>query len=623
MDTETKTSLWKSYVLPLLFFALISLVMVGPHVVPITQISPLSYDPADAYIFLWNFWWTKSSLLQLDNPYWTDLAFYPYGTSLSFHSYPLPYSILSIPIQYCVPGWKGVVVAYHVVILLSFALSGFGAYRLALYVARNQPAAIIAGLIFAFMPFHILNMSRLHVLAIEFLPFYVHALLVFRDRPVVWRACHVGAWMALTYYTSLEYALYLVMFSLLWLMYVVFNQRKAGTPPRLGKLGLSAVTFVLLTSPLLYQQAKTYASGWYKIERPIEEAINWSPALVSFVTPSRVHPVYGEAMAFAGKYKDQRTKGMRSETTLGLVTLGLAAVAMLRWRRSATGGLLAATGGMLLDRPVLARRARQTLPLQSSNSFREGRCFWAIAAVLFLSLTLGPYLRVTGSWMTGIPMPWLGLYHLFPPFRGGREPARILPLAMLMFAMLAALGVREILQMCTRKRTRIIITLTIAALVLFEDLTTWSAKRIEPHVHAFYSTLANEAGDFAIMDLTPEMYSLLAQTVHGKRSVEWRAFVVRSEMFNRETPFVSLEEEFNLPQVMLNLDPESQAEKVNNYRHALGKANVRYILFPAEAAQMRIELAKLLCAHVDIHVDVRGSLVVCKFNEFPSASLQH
>ena len=51
----------------------------------------------------------------------------------------------------------GRIAGYNILFFLSFILSGFGAYLLANYFTKNKSAALIAGVIFAFSPFHIHN----------------------------------------------------------------------------------------------------------------------------------------------------------------------------------------------------------------------------------------------------------------------------------------------------------------------------------------------------------------------------------------------------------------------------------------------------------------------------------
>jgi hypothetical protein len=386
---------------------LVSILMVGPHVVPPTHINALPYAHEDSNIFLWGFWWVKRCLIEWHDPYWTDFLYYPLGTSLAFHTLPLTYGLFSVPIQVLLGDLTGLVVAFNCVIFVSFVLSGFGAYRLAVYVTGNQLGGWIGGLVFAFMPFHFVNMSCVNLLAIEVLPFCILSLLKLWDRPSVHQGIFLAAALAVAYYTSLEYALYLLIFSALWLIYKLVVSYKDFQRKFLNHLALASLCFIVFAAPLLSKQAPMLFLEHSAIRQDFDEVVFWSPAILSFVTPSRAHPVYGDAMSFAGDLRNATTQnwGMRSETSLGFVTLGLAFVALTGLRR-------------------------------------DGRMFWGLAALWFICLTLGPYLRVTGTWLTGIPLPYLLFYKYLPFFQVGRDPTRFMPLAVLMLSVLAAFGVR-------------------------------------------------------------------------------------------------------------------------------------------------------------------------------------
>jgi hypothetical protein len=566
MIRESTTSPW-TWLGPLVLFTIVSLPLVGAHIFPMGQVSTFSYDSEDFAIFLWDFWWTNESVLRRHNPYWTELLFHPTGTSLSFHSYPLLHSVLSIPLQRVLPGMQGLVVAYNCAILLSFILAALGMYRLAMYETRHTFASLLAGLIFAFMPFHFLHMARLHLLAVELLPFYVLAVLRLFDRPSVREALTVSAWMAVTYYTSLEYALQLAIFSILLLGYRGFTRRRDLSRWLLATLGIATAGFLLLVAPLLLQQMASGAPAL--AERSLEEAASLSPPLASLVTPSRRHPVYGEAFAFAGEWSEGG--GMRSDTAIGTVALLLALVAAFKRRR-------------------------------------DGRMFWVLAGGLFLFLLLGPYLRVTEAWETRLPMPYLLAYKLIPPLRASRDPARFFPIMMLMLGVLGAFCTRDLMRN-RREGTKRLVMVALTGLVMF-DSCTGSASKYDLEVHPAYRLIAMVPGEFAILDLTsPQRFRLLAQMVHGKALTNTATIVPRSPAANT---LLQAESDFQSPDQFFGLDPEARSSRLAALRGELALNSIRYIVFSTvSGVSPRAELARLLGARIQ---EMQG-LVVCDLSE--------
>jgi len=552
------------------FFVLASLFMVGPHVVPPTRLSDFAYASSDSFIFFWNFWWTKKALTDLVNPFETEYLFYPAGTDLSFHSYPVPYSLLSLPFQAVIDGPEGLAAAFNAIVFATFVLSGFGAYRLTRYVTGSSPGSLFAGAVFAFMPFRFLNMSRLHLLSTELLPFYVLALLRFLDHPTWNRAAVMGCVLALCLYTSQEYALYLVLFSVLLVAYrAVF---RTLNPSSLKPLALGAALFALLASPLLIAQRSARTQARVEADYPLRSLSRWAPALLSFVTPTRYHPLYGSELRFAGEFGDDsgiHPPGMRSETYVGIALLFLALLGVFEARRS--------------------------------------RCsFWLVAALAFLLLTLGPFLRLTGSWQTDLPLPYHLFYWTVPFLRASRDSTRFFPLMMMCLSVLASFGLRSLLRSVAKHPIAgAALTFLLVAAALFEYMVP--APRMESvGVDPFYHRIARDPGEFALIDLSFEKAAVLAQTVHG-RKITAGALIVPRSASSRSA--LSVERDFQNPLGVLNLPQVEISSRIDHDRAEILRHRIRYIIYPGGSAGPRLRLAKLLGAQVTM----RPPLVFCAF----------
>ena len=123
--------------------------------VAVTATYPLAFSPGylpanapaanDAYLFLWDLWWVRFSLLQFSNPLYTDYLFAPHGTTLVFHGLALLQALVTLPLQALGDGLTGLTVAYAGVVLLSFWLAGWATYLLAMYVTGHRMGSIVAG----------------------------------------------------------------------------------------------------------------------------------------------------------------------------------------------------------------------------------------------------------------------------------------------------------------------------------------------------------------------------------------------------------------------------------------------------------------------------------------------
>src|SRR5215470_5020033 len=93
-------------------FVLLALVAGGGAALVLTH--PLARHPAttalddgtlDCFQFVWNFWWVRTSLLDLHtNPFFTRYLWFPEGANLLFHTLSASLGVASIPLQLALPG---------------------------------------------------------------------------------------------------------------------------------------------------------------------------------------------------------------------------------------------------------------------------------------------------------------------------------------------------------------------------------------------------------------------------------------------------------------------------------------------------------------------------------------
>src|SRR5262249_36175907 len=84
----------------------------------------------DGFSMLWNLWWFKHALLDLNaNPFVTNGIFAPLGVSLYLHTFTLFSDLVSLPLL----AFLAPVAAGNVMLIGSQALCGFGVYLLARY----------------------------------------------------------------------------------------------------------------------------------------------------------------------------------------------------------------------------------------------------------------------------------------------------------------------------------------------------------------------------------------------------------------------------------------------------------------------------------------------------------
>ncbi len=545
-----RTNRWLTHLLVISAYVLFALVLTWPLVAHFATHVP--GNGADDPPLAWNLWWVQHALLQLGtNPFDCNYTFYPLGINLAFYTLTILNALLSIPLQAI---W-GLAPASNLLLLSSFVLSGYGAFLLASYLLRSVThtspprqrtalnthhasrsmrhvlhpaqrafrslplAAFLAGLLYAFASSKLgyAALGQWNIASSQWIPFYVLYLFKMGDNPKRWRYPLLAAlFLLLQAYAELTYASFLALFTTLWaIWYLLAHFRSAGSWRLIGNLflvvgisvaGLLPVLAMMLPDLLLEGDIFVEGSGFADV---------FSADLLGFLVPTMYHPVFGSLVERFGF-----DHSVGQHIYLGYAVLVLAIVgAVYGWRRT----------------------ANPESPPQAVGRSRPAR-FWALSALLFWLLTLGPTLRFNGH-DTGLPLPF-SLVAQLPFFKGNRYPSRYSVLFVLSLAMLVAFGLTAILTGRQRHAPGAPRRLTLpgalrqlaipllATLLIFEHLSV-PLPLSDMHVPPVYQTIADEMpGDFTLLDLPVAwrngfrvtgtqhpiiMFTQYYQSVHGKR----------------------------------------------------------------------------------------------------------
>ncbi len=502
----------------LLGYFLLTILMTWPTVLHLTTGIP--GDGFDGWQNYWNLWWVKESLLvQGHSPYFTDYLYAPTGVSLLFHTLNIFNGLWTLPLQLNF----GVAVAYNSVVLVSFALAGYGAYLLSLYTLTclDLPApqhrrwsAFIGGLIFTMSPFHFAHLlGHMQVFSMIWPPFYVLWLLrtlrTFTAKTVGQASCLpyldrqdacpteknvalCSLFLILATLVDWYHTLYLLFFTALacgWTMFK-FSKQECQSSTLTGKsktfallkkvlnplILVSAIglIFIIALSPLLIPMVRE--SHRPDLQMGLDQNISLSADLLAFITPSEMHPLWGAwAKTFADRFSTTTSERL---IFAGFIPLILASfIIITRWRN-----------------PIVR--------------------FWLMVAGTFLTLALGPYLHIAGNIvMVGqwpLPLPYLLLYYTVPFIGLTRSLSRYDLMIMLAVGVLAAMATSQL-----KSKIRYILPL----LILFEFLPVpYPISKID--TPQFFGDLAHDPTAYTIAELpmnwdrpTP----LLHQVTHRKR----------------------------------------------------------------------------------------------------------
>jgi hypothetical protein len=426
----------------------------------------------DLLIFQWNDWWCRKCLVEGRNPLFTRWLFHPQGVSLVYHNFAWVNTAMWLPLSPIL----GATVTYNLIFLFNIALGGVGMHLLARELTRDEGAATLAGLIFAFWPCRMSHYNHPNMVAVGWIPLFFLFLIrtVRGERKGRW-ALLTGLTLALVGLSRWLHLLFTGGMLALYLTYSLLVERRRWTRRTVVALALAFGVALVLMAPLLSPLVVAQLRGGEQGETIYSTDPDlYSVDLAGYFVPDRAHPVFKPWLS--GLWARMRRGSYVGYTVLALVALGA-------WRG------------------------------------RRDRWVWlALGGGLFV-LSLGPSLLVAGRDL-GLTLPYAWVQEL-SVVEIIRHPNRFCVPLSLPVALLAGYGAAWLLGRVRRPRVWLLAGML---LVLFEYWPLpYPTAQVE--VSPFYHQLAEEPGAFGVLDVpmgdrtVAKTYMYFA-TVHGKPLVE-------------------------------------------------------------------------------------------------------
>ncbi|HCK98571.1 MAG TPA: hypothetical protein DHW42_00495, partial [Candidatus Marinimicrobia bacterium] len=443
------------HAVPFLLYVIITLLMIC---------TPIEFDLAGRYIghgevVFWSnyFWWFDYSATSLlTNPLHNTHLFFPLGLDMYDGIFPF---MLFIPITHLL----GSVASYNIYVLSSFFLAAYGMYLLMDYLLKDPYVAFVSGLIFAFCPFHFgAAFGHLHTFSIMWIPFFVFFFLKMNKEPTHPYILLSGVFFAINALTSWTVA---AMLSIFVIIYYILNYRPLLTKRGFVNVATFGIVSLIIMSPGLYLMLVNYMYNEHMV-KSLYSFIYYSADLLGFVTPSPIHPFFGEVSRsiysqFTGNYSEN------------IVFMGYSAI-------------------------VLA-----LISLISCRKTKIVRLF-TISLFVFLILSLGPVLHIDGLWKyteQNLTFMLPGVITAYLPFLNMiRVPSRYDIMVMFCLAILAAYGIKSLLTRYNIKGSgKALICVTLSLIVLFEFAGVIPTQAVKPTPEFYYNI--SQDGDYSIVDV--------------------------------------------------------------------------------------------------------------------------
>jgi hypothetical protein len=432
--------------------------------------------------------------------YWQAPIFHPSPLALAYSEHLFAEAVEIAPV-YWLTG--NILLAYNVLFLSTFVLSGLGTYLLARDLTGSGPAAWIAGACYAFASYRVGQMPHLQVLASCWLPFVFLGLRRYFARgrggvPLGATAALIAQCLSCGYYL-----IFVPPFVAAYCAYELIDRGLWRSTRVWAGLAVAAALTAAACWPFVHPYLELRALSFPP--RGLAEVQGYSADLLAYLTASRASRVWGwlqtfprgEGALFPGLVAPAlaligvaaHVRSLRAATEAG-------SVATTARRRTAAGvllGLAAIVAGFALVVGVTNDPAWRVLGI-TIRLHRQGQAWALVAACLAGAAVLSPRVRrvfrgtpgsavgfyvafaclaawlamgpavTLGGHATRLPAIYAAAYAHVPGFDGLRVPSRYVMLAVFALAVLAGFGAQALL--AWRPAGRVIVALLGAALVV-------------------------------------------------------------------------------------------------------------------------------------------------------------
>jgi hypothetical protein len=473
-----RTHPFRFHILALCFYSALALVMTLPLALRMNDhlLGTDSNALNDTYFSVWIFGWQAHQLIADPANLFQGNIFFPFQNTLAFSEIILPGALMYLPFAYAT---QNPVLAYNLVVLLSFPLNAFAMYLYALDwfkttdaeanrrdLARAAPrhtqyAAFIAGIIFGFCTYKMGELRHVQLLMAMFMPLTLMYVARLVRRPNLRNGLLTALFFALNALSSLYYAVFLTFAIVLYVIVDLMLRRYRITRAHLLYGALAAAGAALVLAPFVLPLVQ--------IERQYNFSAGRNPRLFSarpysYLAAPASQWLYGSlTRAFY-----IASKGQPLFPGLVASALGVAGFVIL-----------------------LARKNRAWM-------------FPTLLAAMGFILSFGPDLILGRTTVAALPfpLPYEYLARVVSPLQSLNAPSRFVVLSMLALGMLAAYGVRAWMERAPRWGTWIAVVG--AALMVLEYIP--APLRLQPveagaNVSPLYAYLAQQPRGQAIVHI--------------------------------------------------------------------------------------------------------------------------
>ncbi len=520
----------------------LALVLTSIYTFPlITNLNGMFYGfPWDSLGGIWAFWWLKFSYINEFPLTIHHYLAYPYGYDLSTLPFPYLINLEGFVLTY----FTNEIIAYNILKLISFPILAVTTFSLINYLISHRMISAIVGLVYAFSPFHVIH-NMAHFANIYWLPMAVLFLLKLINEGGYRNGILLGVFYGLTFIDNLQYAYFwgLLIPVVIAVSLIAPGSRRIILSKRFIMLFLvSFVVFCLIVFPMIYPMLKSISlvgdsgtNSAHVSARALSDLFVFSAKPLDYIFPSKYNPLLGRLIPDMGIGP---LKGHRyTEHTLyigySVIFFGFYALFCATRKSGQLCGdkrqehavylfLVIAVVAVVLSAPPFIPLGNYHLDLQSREIVAEYKLY----------------------------LPQYFLHKIFPVIRAY---ARMGAIVLLAFCVLAAFGLKEILDKISTKGVKCLFVCSFILIISIEYMEFPPFRLTSIRIPEVYKWLSVQPGEFAIVEYPigkgDDPYTtyeyFFYQRIHKKYLVNGAVDGTPADKFRKEIIDISRQETVN------------------------------------------------------------------------------
>jgi len=324
------------------------------------RLSTTVSDLGDPLLNAWILDWTSYALLHQPLRLFDAPMFYPSLMPLAYSEHLTGMALLVLPFH--VAG-AAPITLHNIAMLIGFALSGYGAFVLARMFVRSFSAALIGGIVYAFVSFKFDHLAHLQIVSSGWVPLTLAGLIAYWRKPSWKRGAAFAAALAMNGLTNIYFLLFSAPALGASIILLCFVGEKRSVRFWIGLFtALGTAVLVLLPFLLPYR----IVSEKYNMKRPEHEVRSGSGEWGDWLRSNSRSRLYGDLVpedAHRGEH----------EVFPGLVAVFLLGAAIVLTQRQGPGGNGTAGAGRflrVLDLTIVVLAGAVILGLAAEPRFR-------------------------------------------------------------------------------------------------------------------------------------------------------------------------------------------------------------------------------------------------------------